>query len=31
MGHPKYNHVSGTVSIEEQNLIELSPEKRSEM
>jgi Fe-S cluster assembly ATP-binding protein len=31
MGHPKYKHVSGTVSIEDKNLIELSPEKRSEM
>jgi Fe-S cluster assembly ATPase SufC len=31
MGHPKYKHISGSVSIENENLIKLSPEKRSEM
>ena len=29
MGHPKYKHVSGSISIEWENLLELNPEKRS--
>jgi Fe-S cluster assembly ATP-binding protein len=31
MGHPKYKHISGEVTIEDKNLLELNPEMRSEM
>lgn len=31
MGHPKYKHISGSVSIEGKNLLELHPEQRSSM
>lgn len=31
MGHPKYKHISGSVSIEDKNLLELNPEQRSSM
>ena len=29
MGHPKYEHISGSVSIDNKNLLEMSPNQRS--